>query len=179
MARMLLSGVNFVSTNTIIVPDPPCGANCRALVGSDIIWHEWAGSKYMRIWWNDVDYALVLAALVVGYRADVPVGRIFELFRDLRISEVTRPRMSGCQTGATSAFLGFAGTFLTGGLLAPLTLPMIVGGMATGMAFDISSTELRRGERSRWERRVQACRNLVRRFPQLEAVLSLATDGEL
>ena len=145
-----------------------------SLKDSDVIWKEFQGN-YMWIWWNDVDYALILAALVIGPRSYFPIKQLFKTFDRLRKTELTGPRQGRCAT-ATAAGAGMSelGTFVSmasAGILAPVALPLMAAGTATFAFSSLIKSSISSGERGKQQRRDEACRRLIQHYPQLEAVL--------
>jgi hypothetical protein len=130
--------------------------------------------KYMNIWWNDVDFAVLLGFLVAGNRAAAKCKSMLNVFHELRYEEVVKPRSEGCVKGFMAswgvAMLSGVVTAASGGLAAPVTVPLFATAWATGMGCGIAGTAISKGEKAKRDRRAQACRDLLSRFPQLRLV---------
>jgi hypothetical protein len=128
----------------------------------------------MNIWWNDVDFALLLGYLIVGQGAATKCKTILEVFCHLREEEVVRPRNEGCVKGRVVSFgvgaVSFMATFATGGFLAPVTVPLFLTSCGTVMGCGIAESEISRGVMVKRLRRLDAFNDLVGRFPQLNAL---------
>jgi hypothetical protein len=129
---------------------------------------------YINIWWNDVDFALLLGFLVVGQRAAAKCKSIFKVFRQLREEEVVKPRSEGCGKGSLTcwgiAVFSFAAMAVSGGALAPVTAPLFATACTTGLGCGVAASAIRYGEMKKRCRRFQACRDLVHSFPQLRTI---------
>ena len=90
--------------------------------------------------------------------------RGFEAFRDVRLNRVLKRRREAGATGVL-AFFGVAATVATGGLVAPLAAPLIVGGCASSFGMEVAGAAISGRDRLVWNRRLEACRRLRRRFP--------------
>ncbi|KAF7548147.1 hypothetical protein G7Z17_g7243 [Cylindrodendrum hubeiense] len=119
--------------------------------------------KYLNIWWNDADFAIILACLVD--ESAVPICRVLMRRRDeLRETEITMPRQASCRA-ATFMTLAAAGGLMvmTAGLAAPVAAPLFAAAGATHFAKDV----LTAGENDRRDQRLASSNELQDRFPHL------------
>lgn len=135
----------------------------------------------MNIWWNDVDFAILLGLLVVGRRAAAKCKIILQTFHRLRYEDIVKPRADRCGAGfVTSWCVGMLSgivTVATLGAAAPITGPLFVGAWSMGMGCGIAGVAISTGERAKWKRRVQAARDLAARIPQLREVFTEELDS--
>lgn len=126
----------------------------------------------MNISWNDVDFAIILGFLVTGPRATQSTKDLFASFSRLRINQALAARGDFSRKGfltcwCVSATAG-AVTLLTGGLAAPITGPLFVGGCFSGLGFGFAGDAINARDVKMWKKRIEGCQDLQRRFPQLE-----------
>lgn len=121
--------------------------------------------EYRNISWNDVDFAVLLAALVVaGPEAAEKCRGLFRTTETLRLEQMLVPR---AQLGAGLATaVGAMAILGTGGLAAPFVAPMVLGKFGGGT----STAKIGRRDQLIWDQRRDAMRDLARRFPRLRAV---------
>jgi hypothetical protein len=131
---------------------------------------------YLNIWWNDADFALILAYLLVDDMAAPTCRALMHHLAELRETEVTEPRAQACSHSAAVGMTTFAGawvlTAVTGGLAAPITVPTMLGSWGWGVGSLITRDALRSGEGGRRKRRWTACAGLQDRFPRLQQLFA-------
>ncbi|RSL92039.1 hypothetical protein CEP52_014059 [Fusarium oligoseptatum] len=132
------------------------------------------GWEYMNISWNDVDFAIILGFLVTGPQAAPRTMDLFTRFSILRIEQALEARQMVAGNGFMTCWcVGAAAgavTFLTGGLAAPVTIPLFVGSGVTGMGFGVAGASISARDLNMWKKRIEWCQTLQRRFPQLEGL---------
>lgn len=136
------------------------------MLGYFLLHHGW---KYYNIWWNDVDFALLLAYLVVGARTGTKCAAIMKKFDLMRYKEVIEPREVACGKAFTAGwFLGSTGIGL---VAAAAGLGLVLPFIGATTSFDLAATGVVLGlcEVQSFRRRQEACRNLVQRIPKLNA----------
>ncbi|KAF5675792.1 hypothetical protein FHETE_2395 [Fusarium heterosporum] len=111
-------------------------------------------------YWNDIDFAIIFGFLLVGSSSADVCKKLFEQFATGRIEQAQRNKRS--QLGAGAAIL----TLLTGGLAAPVTIPMMMGAGAAEMTMS-------KRDRFLWEQRRSMCKELLDRYQQLTAIIDL------
>jgi hypothetical protein len=128
---------------------------------------------YLNIWWNDADFAIILAFLTVGDDITAECARLLIRLAQLRSADVLRPRDQACQTNVNAGAGIFAGStaliMVTGGTAAPLVL--MLGSWGWFFGSDVVHKKLKDGENSRYKRRRQSCHELQARFPQIQKLL--------
>ncbi|KAK4451051.1 hypothetical protein QBC34DRAFT_459627 [Podospora aff. communis PSN243] len=111
------------------------------------------GWEYKNISWNDVDFAILLGALVVGPKATDKCGDLFQTMETLRLEQFLVPRAqlsAGFVTAVSAmAILG------TGGLAAPFVGPMVLGKLGSG-------AKISRRDQAIWDQRMERGRELDR-----------------
>ena len=140
----------------------------KAALDCHLLRHGW---KYYNIWWNDVDFALLLAYLVIGARTGTKCTTIMKRFNEMRYKEVIEPRGEACgKVFMACCWLGVVSSIAaTGGLAAPL-VPVI--STVTGFSSIATVLGLGVGGEQRFKQRQEACRNLVKRIPKLKGFFS-------
>ncbi|KAF4955343.1 hypothetical protein FSARC_11877 [Fusarium sarcochroum] len=115
------------------------------------------------IFWNNVDFTIILSFLLVGTSSTDICKKMFDQFASLRLEQAHRNKdMNRAQLGAGAAIF----TLLTGGLAAPLTIPMMMG-------VEAAEKTMSRRDRFLWGERLSACQNLLSRFEKLSAIIEL------
>jgi hypothetical protein len=114
----------------------------------------------VNIYWSDIDFAIIFAFLLVGtYSVDI-CKKLFDQFSNLRVEKASRNKeLNRTRLGAGAAVL----TLLTGGLAAPITIPMMMGAEMTTSTHD----------RYLWGERMRMCKELLGKHEQLEGVIEL------
>ncbi|SPJ77929.1 uncharacterized protein FTOL_06352 [Fusarium torulosum] len=114
-------------------------------------------------YWNNIDFAIILAFLLVGTSSTNICKQIFGHFANLRIQEAQRTYdLNRSRFGAGAAVL----TLLTGGLAAPLTIPMMMGASAAEMPMSSRDRYL-------WEKRTSRCQELSEKNEALAAIIEV------
>ncbi|KAL7916433.1 hypothetical protein GGI35DRAFT_473712 [Trichoderma velutinum] len=113
--------------------------------------------KYTKMHWDDVDFAIVLALLVLGPIAGTRCVQIYRALCKLRAEQVEGPRRGAPNI---DPFLIAAAT---GGLAAPFVLPLMAGGFAAA-----AMMKSRNG--GMLEHRRKAYRGLMIQFPELKVL---------
>ncbi|KAF5026413.1 hypothetical protein F66182_1478 [Fusarium sp. NRRL 66182] len=110
------------------------------------------------IYWNNIDFAIIFGFLLVGASSTEICKKMLDQFASLRIEQAQRNKRS--RLGAGAAVL----TLLTGGLAAPITIPMMMG---------VGATEMTMPKRDRllWEERTSMCEKLSDRYEQLATII--------
>ncbi|KAK0639688.1 hypothetical protein B0T16DRAFT_247265 [Cercophora newfieldiana] len=130
--------------------------------------------EYRNISWNDVDFAILLGALMVvgpgdddAEAATSTCRELFYTMGTIRLEQFLVPRAQLSAGFATA--VGVMAILGTGGLAAPLVGPMMLGklGAAAGME------KISRRDRVIWDQRLDKSRDLAVRFPQLRGVVSV------
>ncbi|RFN52120.1 hypothetical protein FIE12Z_3672 [Fusarium flagelliforme] len=112
-------------------------------------------------YWSDVDYAIIFALLLVGPSSADICKKMFDHFAKLRIEHAQRYNdLNRSRAGA--AIL----TLLTGGLAAPLTIPMMMGAGDAAMTMSANDSYL-------WGERMNMCKELLERYAELAAIIEL------
>ncbi|KAH7155696.1 hypothetical protein B0J13DRAFT_672671 [Dactylonectria estremocensis] len=145
------------------------GSNCDAIMDCTNYYYQLREDwKYFNIWWNDADFAIVLACLVD--RNAVSICRILMRRRDeLREVEVTMPRQTSARRATFMTFAAASGLMaVTGGLAAPVAVPLFAAAGASHFAQDV----LRTGEEGRRDRRMASSEELQSKFPQLRQLFA-------
>jgi hypothetical protein len=119
--------------------------------GFRVLCQEW---KYMRMLWDDVDFAAILGFLVMGPAATTKSIKIYQALCKLRAEQAESPRR-GAPT--IDPFLIAAAT---GGLAAPFMLPLMAGGWAAMKNRNSAMPEQRR----------KAYKSLTMQFPELKVL---------
>ncbi|KAM0187280.1 hypothetical protein ACHAPI_011193 [Fusarium lateritium] len=114
-------------------------------------------------YWNNIDFAIILAFLLVGNSSTDICKKIFDQFTSLRLQEAQRNYdLNRSRFGAGAAVL----TLLTGGLAAPLTIPMMMGASAAEMTMSSRDRYL-------WEKRTNRCKELSEKNKVLAAIIEV------
>ncbi|KAF4340073.1 hypothetical protein FBEOM_6008 [Fusarium beomiforme] len=118
------------------------------------------GWNDVNIYWNDIDFAIIFAFLLVGTSSIDICKKIFNQFANIRVEKASRNKdLNRARLGAGAAVL----TLLTGGLAAPITIPMMMGAEMTTSTHD----------RYQWGERISMCQELLTRYEQLAAIIEL------
>lgn len=140
----------------------------RSLADFDALRSDW---EYRNISWNDVDFAILLGALmVVGQEDEAATRKCRELFHTMgtvRLEQFLVPRAQLSAGFATAA--GVMAILGTGGLAAPLVGPMMLGKLGAA----VGTGKISRRDRAIWDQRLDKGRDLAIRFPQLRGVVSV------
>lgn len=110
----------------------------------------------MRMLWDDVDFAAILAFLVMGPATASKSAQIYRALCMLRADQAEVPRRGG---PILDSFLIAAAT---GGLAAPFVLPLMAGGLA--------AAAMRGRSDALPEHRRKAYKSLMMQFPELKAL---------
>jgi hypothetical protein len=114
-------------------------------------------------YWNNIDFAIILAFLLVGTSSSEICKKLFGQFANLRLQEAQRIYdLNRSRFGAGAAVL----TLLTGGLAAPLTIPMMMGASAAEMPMSSRDRYL-------WEKRTSRCQELSEKNEALAAIIEV------
>jgi hypothetical protein len=131
---------------------------------------------YLNSWWNDADFALILAYLLVDDMAAPKCRALMHHLAELRETEVTESMAQACSKSAAVSMMTLAGacalTSATGGLAAAVTLPAMLNLWNPGVGSPIPRDALRSGEGGRRKRRWTACAELQDRFPRLQQLFT-------
>lgn len=119
-----------------------------------ILCQDW---QYLRMLWDDVDFAVILGLLVLGPAAATRSVKIYRALCKLRAEQAEVTRRSA---PSLDPFLIAAAT---GGLAAPFVLPLMAGGWAAAVAM-----KNRNGAMP--EQRRKAYRSLMTQFPELKVL---------
>ncbi|KAK5652318.1 hypothetical protein OQA88_10668 [Cercophora sp. LCS_1] len=120
------------------------------------------GWDYRNISWNDVDFAIMLGALVAGPKAEQKCRDLFQTMETLRFEQFLVPR---AQLGAGLATaMGAMAILGTGGLAAPFVGPMVLN------KFGASGARISKRDQIIWDQRMDAMRDLGHRLPQLQVL---------
>ncbi|KAL6836004.1 hypothetical protein J3E69DRAFT_320110 [Trichoderma sp. SZMC 28015] len=112
--------------------------------------------KYTKMHWDDVDFAIILALLVLGPTAGTKCVQLYRALCKLREEQVEGPRRGAPNI---DPFLIAAAT---GGLAAPFVLPLMAGGLAAAVM------KGRNGGMP--EQRRKAYRGLMIQFPEVKVL---------
>lgn len=107
--------------------------------------------------WDDVDFAAILAFLVMGPATAAKSAQIYRALCMLRADQVEASK----QGGPTIDSLLIAAA--TGGLAAPFVLPLMAGGLAAAAMRNQRNAALP-------EQRRKAYKSLMMQFPELNAL---------
>ncbi|RGP81406.1 hypothetical protein FLONG3_551 [Fusarium longipes] len=119
------------------------------------------GWNDVNTYWSDVDYAIILAFLLVGKSSADVCKKMFDHFANLRVEHAQRNTdLNRSRAGA--ALL----TLLTGGLAAPVTIPMMMGAGDAAMTMSANDRYL-------WGERMNMCKELLDRYKELAAIIEL------
>ncbi|KAF9777080.1 hypothetical protein IL306_004648 [Fusarium sp. DS 682] len=114
----------------------------------------------VNIYWSDIDFAIIFAFLLVGTSSIDICKKLFNQFANIRVEKSSRNKdLNRARLGAGAAVL----TLLTGGLAAPITIPMMMGAEMTTSTHD----------RYLWGERMSMCQELLGRYEQLAAIIEL------
>ncbi|KAF5971641.1 hypothetical protein FBULB1_9118 [Fusarium bulbicola] len=114
----------------------------------------------VNIYWSDIDFAIIFAFLLVGTSSMDTCKKLFDQFSNLRVEKASRNKeLNRTRLGAGAAVL----TLLTGGLAAPITIPMMMGAEMTTSTHD----------RYLWSERMRMCKELLGRYEKLEAIIEV------
>ncbi|KAF4949948.1 hypothetical protein FGADI_8549 [Fusarium gaditjirri] len=114
----------------------------------------------VNIYWSDIDFAIILAFLLVGASSVDMCKKLFDQFSNMRVEKASRNKeLNRTRLGAGAAVL----TLLTGGLAAPITIPMMMGAEMTTSTHD----------RYLWSERMRMCKELLGSYQQLEAIVEV------
>lgn len=119
------------------------------------------GWNDVNTYWNDVDYAILLSFLLVGKSSTEICKKMFDHFANLRV-EYAQRNTDLNRSRAGAALL----TLLTGGLAAPVTIPMMMGAGDAAMTMSANDRYL-------WGERNNMCKELMARHKELEAIIEL------
>ena len=115
------------------------------------------------MFWNNVDFAIILGFLLVGTSSADICKKMFDQFASLRLEQAQRNKtLNRSHLGAGAAIL----TLLSGGLAAPLTIPMMMG-------VEAAETTMSRRDRYLWGERTKVCKELLSRYESLSAIIEL------
>lgn len=131
---------------------------------------------YLNIWWNDADFAIILAFLTIGDEITAECAQLLKRLAHLRSMDVIRPRDQACRTNFKAGVGTFLGasvlTVLTAGAAAPLVGPaLVVSSWGWALGSSLVEEKLGEGGYNRYERRRQSCEELRARFPQIQKLL--------
>ncbi|KAM0460602.1 hypothetical protein ACHAPV_004879 [Trichoderma viride] len=118
-----------------------------------VLCQDW---KYMRMLWDDVDFAAILAFLVMGPSTATKSAQIYRALCILRADQAEVSKRGG---PTIDSFLIAAAT---GGLAAPFVLPLMAGGLA--------AAAMRNRNGALPEHRRKAYKSLMMQFPELKAL---------
>ncbi|UPK90794.1 hypothetical protein LCI18_001729 [Fusarium solani-melongenae] len=119
------------------------------------------GWKYMNISWNDVDFAIILGFLVTGPQAAQRTKNLFIRFSRLRINYlVGRGNVVRATPGVAAA--------LTAAWVAAIAGPLFVVGSALAVGSGVDRHGISARDEAMWKRRIEWCKDIQHRFPQLE-----------
>ncbi|KAK1252384.1 hypothetical protein MKX08_003571 [Trichoderma sp. CBMAI-0020] len=118
-----------------------------------VLCQDW---KYMRMLWDDVDFAAILAFLVMGPSAATKSAQIYRALCMLRADQAEVPKRGG------PTIESFMIAAATGGLAAPFVLPLMAGGLA--------AAAMRNRNGALPEQRRKAYKSLMLQFPELKAL---------
>lgn len=110
----------------------------------------------MRMLWDDVDFAAILAFLVMGPSTATKSAQIYRALCILRADQAEVSKRGG---PTIDSFLIAAAT---GGLAAPFVLPLMAGGLA--------AAAMRNRNGALPEHRRKAYKSLMMQFPELKAL---------
>ncbi|KAJ4271041.1 hypothetical protein NW764_013405 [Fusarium oxysporum] len=114
----------------------------------------------VNIYWSDIDFAIIFSFLLVGSSSIEICKKLFDQFSTLRAEKASRNKeLNRTRLGAGAAVL----TLLTGGLAAPITIPMMMGAEMTMSTHD----------RYLWGERTRMCKEILGRYEQLEAIVEV------
>ncbi|KAH8734616.1 hypothetical protein BGZ61DRAFT_127063 [Ilyonectria robusta] len=158
-----ISDINAIQELGIIDSDGDAVATCTSHYNQ--LREDW---EYFNIWWNDADFAIILACLVD--ESAVSICRVLMRRRDeLRETEVTKPRQA---SGRTATFMTMAAAgglmVMTGGLAAPVAGPLFAAAGASHLAQDVLTTK----EALRRSQRMASSDQLQVRFPRLRQLFA-------
>ncbi|KAF5686379.1 hypothetical protein FCIRC_2935 [Fusarium circinatum] len=112
----------------------------------------------VNIYWSDIDFAIIFAFLLVGTSSVDTCKKLVDQFSNLRVEKASRNKeLNRTRLGAGAAVL----TLLTGGLAAPITIPMMMGAEMTTSTHD----------RYLWSERTRMCTELLGRYENLKAII--------
>ncbi|KAL7930372.1 hypothetical protein V8C35DRAFT_283533 [Trichoderma chlorosporum] len=112
--------------------------------------------KYVKMHWDDVDFAVILAHLVLGPAAGTRCVQLYRALCKLRIEQ------AGGQRRGAPAIEPLLIAAATGGLAAPFVLPLMAGGLAA-VVMKSRNDNMR-------DQRKKAYRGLMVQFPELNAL---------
>ncbi|PNP39327.1 hypothetical protein TGAMA5MH_08745 [Trichoderma gamsii] len=118
-----------------------------------VLCQDW---KYMRMLWDDVDFAAILAFLVMGPSTAAKSAQIYRALCMLRADQAEVSKRGG--PNIESLLVAAA----TGGLAAPFVLPLMAGGLA--------AAAMRSRNAALPEQRRKAYKSLMMQFPELKAL---------
>ncbi|KAF4453788.1 hypothetical protein F53441_3614 [Fusarium austroafricanum] len=122
------------------------------------------GWNDMNLYWSSIDFAIILAFLLVGKSSIDISKKLFDHFANLRSEQAHRNKdLNQKRLGAGAAVL----TLLTGGLAAPITIPMMMGAGAAE-----TQDRYLQGER------ISACQKLLERYEQLRTIIKIEEKEE-
>lgn len=125
--------------------------------GFESLREEW---NDVNIYWSDIDFAIIFAFLLVGTSSTEICKKLFDQFSNLRVEKASRNKeLNRTRLGAGAAVL----TLLTGGLAAPITIPMMMGAEMTTSTHD----------RYLWSERMRMCKELLGRYEKLEVIIGV------
>jgi hypothetical protein len=119
------------------------------------------GWNDVNTYWNDVDYAILFAFLLVGKSSTDICKKMFDHFANLRV-EYAQRNTDLNRSRAGAALL----TLLTGGLAAPVTIPMMMGAGDAAMTMSANDRYL-------WGERMNMCKGLLERYKELAVIIEL------
>ncbi|KAL6900198.1 hypothetical protein GGI43DRAFT_62105 [Trichoderma evansii] len=119
-----------------------------------VLCQDW---KYTRMLWDDVDFAAILAFLVMGPATATKSAQIYRALCMLRADQAEVSKQGGPNI---DSFLIAAAT---GGLAAPFVLPLMAGGLAAAAMRNQRNAALP-------EQRRKAYKSLMMQFPELNAL---------
>ncbi|KAL7965757.1 hypothetical protein HDV63DRAFT_217928 [Trichoderma sp. SZMC 28014] len=118
-----------------------------------VLCQDW---KYMRMLWDDVDFAAILAFLVMGPSTATKSAQIYRALCMLRADQAEVSKRSGPNIEALLVAAA------TGGLAAPFALPLMAGGLA--------AAAMRNRNAALPEHRRKAYQSLMMQFPETKAL---------
>ncbi len=129
---------------------------------------------YRNIWWNDADFSLILAYLLVESKAAPKCAALMHRLAELREIEVTRPRARASQGTTMACVATFVGswvlTAVTGGVALPVTGPAMIASWGGAVASGVTGDALLNGENEWRKRREESRARLQASLPDLRGL---------
>jgi hypothetical protein len=132
--------------------------------------------NYMKISLNSADFAITLGFLVSELEGRAKAKIVFDMYNRLRWGQALHSRQEAPANGFIRcwcvAAASIAATIVTGGLAAPVTIPLAVGSSVAGMGCGVSGVIVGVRDEKMWDQRMEVYESLYGQFPHLRQLIA-------